>query len=193
MSVRLDKICNKYRDQIDLQWKSYALLIGRTEAKSITPHSRTSRLAASRAEPEASFSPWDEAKLYISSSLPALEAAKCARIQGEAAFQGYHAALFRALFVQSRDISDPETLVHLAGEQGLDENKFRTDLESGAQKIVVMSENLELISEYGKTASGVPLVIIDGRDPIIGAGPSQLYGRVIERILEKRTASSPRQ
>ena len=184
--MRLEKVGGKYGDRVELRWKSYALLMGRMEARSVTPHSRTSRLAASRAEPSARFEQWDESKPYVSSSLPALEAAKCAGLQGTEAFTAYHPALFKAMFVESRDISDPEVLVKLAGEQGLDVGRFRGDLDSGQQKVVAVSEHLELLAEYGEAASGVPVVVVEGRKPIVGAAPADLYGRVIARILESR-------
>ena len=163
--------------------------MGRMEARAVTPHSRTSRAAASKAEPEAPFQAWEESKPYVTSSLPALEAAKCASLQGEEAFTAYHQALFRGLFVESRDISDAEVLVAMAKEQGLDADRFRSDLEASRQRVAVIGEHLEMLSEHGEAASGVPLVIIGGRDPIVGAAPSDLYIRIIERVLEEGIAS----
>ncbi|MCH7996460.1 MAG: DsbA family protein [Chloroflexi bacterium] len=187
--MRLEKVEDRFRERVELRWRSYALLMGRMEARAVTPHSRTSRAAASKAEPEAPFQAWEESKPYVTSSLPALEAAKCASLQGEEAFAAYHRALFRGLFVESRDISDAEVLVAMAKEQGLDADRFRGDLEASRQRVVVIGEHLEMLSEYGEAASGVPLVIIGGRDPIVGAAPSDLYIRIIERVLEEERSS----
>ncbi len=187
--MRLEKASEEYARQVAVRWKSYALVMGRLESRPISAHSKNSRLSASQAEPDAIFLSWDESKPYISSSLPALEAAKCAQLQGADAFRAYHTALFRALFAESRDISDSEVLVEMAGETGLDVDQFRIDLESGRQKAVVIAEHLELLSEYREVVSGVPVVIVDGREPIIGAAPTEVFARVIERALEEQAYS----
>ncbi len=184
--MRLEKLSERYNDQVEVRWKSYALLMGRVEARSISAHSRGSRLRASQEEPDAPFRPWEESKPYITSSLPALEAAKCAQLQGEEAFRAYHSFLFRAFFAESRDISDPEVLLDMAIELGLDAERFRADLGSEKQKVTVISEHLELMSEYGEVASGVPMVVVDRGQPVVGAAPLQLYARLIDQALQKR-------
>lgn len=185
--MRLDKVKEVLGPRVDFHWKSYALLMGRADSRLVTPHSRTSRAAAAEAEPDARFEPWAPDKPYISSSLPALEAAKCAAIQGPDAFQSYHHALFRAMFAESIDISDYSQLTDLANRVGLDANRFRRDLESGQQKVAVIGEHLEMVMEHGEAPSGLPLVLIEGRDPIVGAAPADLYVRILERALGKRS------
>ena len=171
---------------MELCWKSYALVMGQIEAQPITAHSREGRREASRAEPDALFQPWEESKLYISSSLPALEAAKCAQLQGPKAFRAYNSALFRGFFSESRDISDPVELIDIAGHSGLDKTRFTNDLTSAKQKVAVIQEHLELLSEYGQAASGVPIIIVDGLDPIVGAASADIISRVVGRALERR-------
>ena len=160
--------------------------MGRAESRLVTPHSRTSRMAAAQAEPDARFEPWAPDKHYISSSLPALEAAKCAAAQGPEAFEAYHRALFRAMFVESMDISSYGELTALAEREGLDAARFRSDLEGGQQKVAVIGEHLEMVMEHGEAPSGLPLVLIDGREPIVGAATTDLYVRILERALAKR-------
>ncbi len=187
--MRLDKVKEALGDRVDFRWKSYALLMGRADSRLVTPHSRTSRAAAAEAEPDAHFEPWAADKPYISSSLPALEAAKCAAAQGPQAFEFYHRALFRAMFAESIDISDYAALTDLAARQGLDADRFRRDLDSGQQKVAVIGEHLEMVMEHGEAPSGLPLILIEGREPIVGAAPSDLYVRVLERELARRGVS----
>lgn len=187
--MRLEKVSQKYAGQVEVRWKAYALVVGRLDPKPISAHSKSSQLSASRAEPDATFQPWDESKSYITSSLPALEAAKCAQIQGADRFRAYHRALFRALFVESRDISDYETLIAMAKELGLDADRFRADLEGGKQKMAVLAEHLELLSEYGERVSGIPVVIVNGREPIEGAAPVEIFDQVIQRVLREHSNS----
>lgn len=186
--MRLDKVKSELGPRVNFQWKSYALLMGRADSRLVTPHSRTSRAAAAEAEPNARFEPWAQDKAYISSSLPALEAAKCAALQGPDAFQTYHRALFRAMFVDSIDISDYHQLTSLAEREGLDPDRFRSDLEGGQQKVAVIGEHLEMVMEHGEAPSGLPLVLIQGRDPIVGAAPTDLYVRILERALLRQEA-----
>lgn len=186
--MRLDKVKAELGLRAKFQWKSYALLMGRADSRLVTPHSRTSRAAAAEAEPDARFEPWAPDKPYISSSLPALEAAKCAALQGPDAFQAYHSALFRAMFVDSIDISDYGQLTGLAALEGLDPERFRHDLDGGQQKVAVIGEHLEMVMEHGEAPSGLPLVLIQGLDPIVGAAPADLYVRIIERALARQDA-----
>lgn len=184
--MRLDKVKAELGPRVSFQWKSYALLMGRADSRLVTPHSRTSRIAAAQAEPSARFEPWAPDKPYISSSLPALEAAKCAALQGPGAFQAYHRALFHAMFVDSIDISDYNQLTSLAAREGLNADHFRRDLDGGQQKVAVIGEHLEMVMEYGEAPSGLPLVLIKGRDPIVGAAPADLYVRILERALARQ-------
>ena len=184
--MRLDKVKEALGPRVEFQWKSYALLMGRADSRLVTPHGRTSRAAASEAEPEARFEPWAADKPYISSSLPALEAAKCAAAQGPQAFESYHRALFRAIFVESIDVSDYSQLTALAAREGLDAERFKRDLDGGQQKVAVIGEHLEMVMEHGEAPAGLPLVLIEGREPIVGAAPADLYRRILERAIEKR-------
>ncbi|MEE9248337.1 MAG: hypothetical protein V3U79_06550 [Dehalococcoidia bacterium] len=77
------KVGGRFGERVELRWKSYTLLMGRMEAWAVTPHSRTSRAAASKVEPADPFQAWEESKPYVTSSLPILEAAKYASLQGE--------------------------------------------------------------------------------------------------------------
>ena len=184
--MRLDKVKQALGARVEFRWKSYALLMGRADPRLVTPHSRTSRVAAAEAEPEARFEPWAADKPYISSSLPALEAAKCAAAQGAQAFESYHRALFRAMFAESIDISDYASLSVLAAREGLDADRFRKDLDAGRNKTAVIGEHLEMVVEHGEAPSGLPLVLIEGREPIVGAAPADLYLRILQRALAGR-------
>lgn len=101
--------------------------------------------------------------------MPHLEAAKCAALQGEKAFERFHMALFRAHFELSRNINDRGVLIDLAHESGLDVKQFVVNLDSGDQQTKVMDDLVEAITRH--SASQVPFVIIGSRSPIVGAAP----------------------
>ena len=130
------------------------------------------------------FRPWDTDKTYPSSSMPALIAGKSARLQGEEAFERFHVGVFKALFEDCRDISDREVLVSLATDAGLDIERFRAGLDSGAQEKEVLADYEEARSEY--EGWGVPLAIFGDRYPLAGAVPVEMYRRAIDLCLASR-------
>lgn len=119
--------------------------------------------------------------------MPALEAAKCAELQGNEACERFHIALMKAHFEQNRDISEREVLVAVAGEVRLDVAKFISDLDSGSQISKVIAEYEEAQEEY--PGFGIPTAVFGGRHPIVGAVPLDVYRRIVERQL-KRQASA---
>lgn len=117
-----------------------------------------------------------------SGSFPGQEAAKAAKHQGTALFRAYHARLFKAFFQEHRNLTERAVLEELAAEVGLDLELFRADLQSGACREEVIADHLEAVSRYGIT--GIPTVIVDGKEAIVGAVPTEVYRSVITRLLE---------
>lgn len=96
---------------------------------------------------EIAFNPWPHADHYPNWSLPGLEAAKCALLQSADAFDGLHLRLYRAFFTEGRDIADPHEVVKIAGEAGLDVDRFRVDYRAGAGRDGVIKDYTEAVEE----------------------------------------------
>ena len=146
--------------------------------------SQLSAMARQRAgfeEESISFRQWELSEPYPTSSLPALQAAKCAWLQGEQAFLPYHIALFKAFFEESRDISDREVLITLAKENGLDVDRFVADFDLGSQENEIFTEYEDIQANY--EGWGIPVAIVGGRYPVLGASPSAVYRRAIDLCL----------
>lgn len=156
-----------------MNWKSFPLIPEEVPERCYNPHSHESRLLAAESEPSIPFKPWAGMEEYPKCSMPHLEAAKCAALQGEEAFERFHMALFRAYFELSRNINDRDVLIALAHESGLDVRQFVVNLDSGAQQTKVMADLIEAITQHG--ISQVPFVIIGSRSPIVGAAPIITY------------------
>jgi predicted DsbA family dithiol-disulfide isomerase len=156
------------------------LVLGELPTRAISEHSAESRQRANLEEP-GFFCPWNESQPYPVSSMPAQIASKCALRQGEAAFERFHEAVFRALFEECRDISDGGVLLALAGEAGLDVDRFRADLQDGTAEAEVLAEYEEARSQY--VGWGVPLAIVGGRYPVAGAVPEAIYRRAVDLSL----------
>lgn len=88
-------------------------------------------------------------------------------------------ALFKAYFTDGQDPSSHELLVKVAGEVGLDANRAREVLASGAYADEVR-EREEFYRQHGIQA--VPSVIINDRHLIQGGQPPEVFERALREI-----------
>jgi predicted DsbA family dithiol-disulfide isomerase len=110
-------------------------------------------------------------------SIKALELGQLAGERGR--FGDVHRALFSAYWSEERDIGDPETLVAIGTEAGLDPAEIRTALEElphRAQIEAATSNALEL------GISGVPAWVLDKKLYISGAQAPEVFERAMERL-----------
>jgi len=150
-----------------------------------TPHSIEARHRADLEEEDIKVRPWDPGETYPTSSMPALQAAKCAQLQGEQLFTHLHMALFKAFFEESRNISDRQVLLSLAKKAGLDVEKFISDFDQGLIEKEVLAEYEEVQAQY--YGWGVPLTIIEDRYPVMGASPIAVYRRAVDLSLASQS------
>lgn len=68
---------------------------------------------------------------FLASSRDALQASVFALDLGEASFRSLHGAIFRAYFVDGRNIGRRETLLEVAGQAGVDADALARALEDG--------------------------------------------------------------
>ena len=185
-AVRLYALEDEFGGKMELQVKAYALVPGDGTTRKPSSHSAQGRMRAGLEGKNdgLEFAPWPEEKPVPHSSIPALEAAKCAALQGEAAFKAYDLALFKAFFQGCQDIADKDVLIALAGRVRLDEDRFKGDLASGSQRQTVMAEFLECLSVFGPYAQGVPLTSFNNSPPLVGCAPVEVFRTGIRRQLE---------
>ena len=134
--------------------------------------------AQMKARMDAEGLPYGERTMTYNSRL-AQELGKWADTQpgGEA----LHDALFRAYFVEARDISKPEVLLEIVERLGLPVDGAREVLEKRTFKAAVDAD-WALSRRYGIT--GVP-TFVAGRHGVVGAQPYE----VLEQLV--RQAASP--
>jgi predicted DsbA family dithiol-disulfide isomerase len=132
--------------------------------------------AQMRARMQAEGLPYGDRKMTYNSRL-AQELGKWADTQpgGEA----IHDALFRAYFVDGRNIGDPEVLMQIAESVGLPGDKAREVVEKRSYKAAVDAD-WQKSREYGVT--GVP-TFVAGRRGVVGAQPYE----VLEQLLAEAT------
>ena len=184
VSVRLRRIKQEYGDRVVIKWKSFPLYPdyspGR-RVKDLPLLSATSRMRAAAEEEGIGYKDWPKDVDMPASSIPGLEAAKCAELQGEEAFERFHFALLRAYFVENHDISQRDVMVSVARQAGLDVERFISDYDGGAQRAVVLAEYQEALKD--RQFSGIPAAFFDSRIWFEGGVPIEMYRRAIDRIL----------
>jgi predicted DsbA family dithiol-disulfide isomerase len=137
--------------------------------------------AQMKARMDAEGLPYGERTMTYNSRL-AQELGKWADTQpGGAAL---HDALFRAYFVEARDISQPAVLLEIVEQVGLSAAGAREALETRTFKAAVDAD-WELSRRYGVT--GVPTFVI-GRHGVVGAQPYEaLEALVLKAATQAKT------
>jgi len=140
---------------------------------------RRARHEQMKARMTAEGLPYGERTMTYNSRL-AQELGKWADTQpgGEA----IHDALFRAYFVEARDISQPAVLLDIAQKVGLSVDDAREVLDKRTFKDAVDAD-WELSRQYGVT--GVPTFVV-GRHGVVGAQPYE----VLEQLVKKGAAEA---
>ena len=129
--------------------------------------------AQMRARMDAEGLPYGDRKMTYNSRL-AQELGKWAESQpgGDA----IHDALFKAYFVDGKNISDPAELVQIAKSVGLDPVKAKEVLEKRTYKAAVDAD-WEKSRQYGVT--GVPTFVV-GERGVVGAQPYEALEQLVK-------------
>jgi predicted DsbA family dithiol-disulfide isomerase len=96
--------------------------------------------------------------------------------------EAIHDALFKAYFVEGRNIGDVETLVEIAASVGLPAEEARRVLTDRSFSAAIDAD-WRKSRAYGIT--GVPTFVAGGYG-VIGAQPYEVLERLIERVTEER-------
>src|SRR5687768_9740704 len=108
-----------------------------------------------------------------------LEAAKCVAKQSDAAFRIVHLALFRAYFTKSRNIGDPNEVIRIVGETGVDLDRFVADYRSGIGRDAVVADFEAAVNEHG--VRSIPTVIVPRTGAyLVGLTDAESYRTAIE-------------
>lgn len=105
------------------------------------------------------------------------QAAKWA--QGQARFDDYNAALFRAFFERGEDIGEVDMLVQLASDLRLDAEDLRRALDNREFEASVLADERDA-AELG--ISGVPAFVANRRAALSGVQPATALRALVERV-----------
>jgi predicted DsbA family dithiol-disulfide isomerase len=98
-------------------------------------------------------------------------------------------ALFRAYFVEARDIGDIGTLAVIAAAEGMDGRMVENYLRSNAGILPVETDNARM---HRLGVSGVPCYILDERFAIAGAQEPEIIARLLDIACETEMTTASR-
>ncbi len=95
--------------------------------------------------------------------------------------------LFRALFIDGRDIGDPAQLIELGAEAGLERDEIAPYLasERNASEVVAGHRRAEALG-----VRGVPVFVVDGEHAIAGAQPPEVLVGLLDLAASARTQAA---
>ena len=178
--MRLSEIRQEYGDRVRIHWRAFPLIPNEQADRRVTEKTREGRKKVGAEEPRARFVPPAIDSPLPSSSMPALTAAKCAELQGDACFERFHDRLFTAHFGDNLDISRHDVLWTLAQECALDMERFKADFGAEAYQ-AVLHDCAEGAAWFG--VSGLPTVILNEKLSLVGAVPTERYRLLIDWTL----------
>ena len=178
--MRLREIRQAYGDRVRIHWRTFPLIPNVQPDRRVTQKTRDGRQKVGAEEPRTRFALPALDTPLPSSSMPALTAAKCAELQGDAHFEHFHDRLFTAHFRDNLDIGRQDVLWKLAQEGELDMERFRIDFAGDAYR-AVLHDCAEGAAWFG--VSGLPTVILDEKLSLVGAVPTERYRLLIDWIL----------
>jgi predicted DsbA family dithiol-disulfide isomerase len=93
-------------------------------------------------------------------------------------------ALFRAYFVEGRDIGNPEVLADIADSHGLDGAVIQRALAGDADRDSIAARDASA-REMG--VNSVPTFIVDSQYAVPGAQPPQMWEKVIDELITRQS------
>lgn len=96
--------------------------------------------------------------------------------------------LFKAFFIEGKNIADTETLVQLGKDFGLDESEIKANLEDEKYKYEI-AQDIQEAQNIGVT--GVPFFIFDRKYAVSGAQPAEAFLETLNKSFVEWRKSNP--
>ena len=129
---------------------------------------------------------WEQPDEYKSRGLWAFRAGEAVRLQGRELFDRFHMALLRARHGEERDIANPEVLMVVAKEVGLDVDMFRQNLLSRSMLAKIGEDYTRGMKEHG--IWGTPTLVFNGLQAaylkLRPAPPSEESVKLFEELFD---------
>ncbi|QBQ41780.1 DsbA family oxidoreductase [Sphingobacterium psychroaquaticum] len=96
--------------------------------------------------------------------------------------------LFKAFFIEGKNIADTETLVQLGKDFGLDESEIKANLEDEKYKYEI-AQDIQEAQNIGVT--GVPFFVFDRKYAVSGAQPAEAFLETLNKSFVEWRKSNP--
>ena len=96
--------------------------------------------------------------------------------------------LFKAFFIEGKNIADTETLVQLGKDFGLDESEIKAILEDEKYKYEI-AQDIQEAQNIGVT--GVPFFVFDRKYAVSGAQPAEAFLETLNKSFVEWRKSNP--
>lgn len=174
-----------FEDRLTVRWRAFPLEIinGRPAPRHIVDQEWP--LVAVQ-EPLCPCRPFPHEE-FLRTTLPAFEAYESAFAQDPAGARRFDLALRRGFFFEGRRIDEPEVVLAIAAEAGLDPAPIRADLEASARRERVMEdyrESMRLRDERGLPMTSPTFILPSGEavhNPY--ASPKRIEGGKLVEVL----------
>ncbi|AZA83620.1 disulfide bond formation protein DsbA [Chryseobacterium lactis] len=91
-------------------------------------------------------------------------------------------ALFIAHFIDGKNVADPEVLISLATDLGIDQEEARLAVTSDALDYEV---NQDILEARNNGVSGVPFFVLNGKYAVSGAQPVEVFENALQQTYKE--------
>jgi predicted DsbA family dithiol-disulfide isomerase len=144
------------------------------------------RVRAKQMAPDLDFAIPQVGQPYPKSSVPAQVVATAVAAEHPERLEALEDAVFRAMFVELRDVADAEVLRGAAATAGVPEEIVAEALADPTLRERVFAEHAEGV-EAG--VSGIPALLVPGYAPVTGAIPLETLRQAFAQVLDAAPAS----
>ena len=182
---RRQQLARELEGRVSFERRAYLLLPGEGQRPAYDDYVISHRKRAAEMEPALGFAIPEVGQPYPRSSLPAQCVAAAVAEHHPEAMDALEDALFRAMFVELRDISAAEVLAGCAGKAAVPDAEALVEraLAGDDCKERVFAEHEEALAEG---VHGIPALVVPGYAPITGAVPFEALRRAFLHLVEER-------
>jgi predicted DsbA family dithiol-disulfide isomerase len=182
---RRQQLARELEGRVAFERRAYLLLPGEGQRPAYDDYVVSHRKRAAEMEPALGFAIPEVGTPYPRSSVPAQAVAAAVTAEHPQRMEALEAALFRALFVELKDVSSAEVLAACAAQAEIPDAEAFVEraLADDSFRETVFAEHEEALAEG---VHGIPALVIPGYAPITGAVPLEPLRRAFLHLIEEQ-------
>lgn len=181
-----------FKDQVEVEWKSFQLdptldankpqtTIQYFEEKKGVPESQAKQMLAQVAQMgKGAGINFDFEKALIVNTFTAHKLLHLAKKHNKS--NEMEEALFIAHFIDGKNVGDPEVLVSLAENMGIDTKEARQTVTSDEMDYEI---NQDILEARNNGVTGVPFFVLNGKYAVSGAQPVEVFENALQQTYKE--------